>query len=566
MKHSFRNLALLLALLTTVLLVADGVFGKPSKKKKLADALGASSNPPAAENHGPTPSLSTSRDPLPVAALVDRVIDSAIQAAHVQPAATASDAEFLRRASVDITGTIPSLDRTMAFLADSNPDKRRQLIDELLASSAYGEHFGNIWYDLLVVRNDDNTKVISRTFEHWLAAEFNSNHGWDRTVESMLTAEGRVDENPATVFTFAHSVTNAAAGEVKVKPQEMLGAVAQRFLGTQIQCAECHNHPFTSFAQTEFWSAAAFFGQLQLKNAEKKQLKSGTTPPSLHEKSPGDGSIEIAESGGKRVTTKFPGGDSYKPEGQRLRTAFADWCTSNQKETLARTSANRMWSHFFARGFVNPIDDIRPDNEASHPEALKALTDELIAADFDLKHLIRCICNTQAYQRASDVGSEKEPENAEKLFARMPLKSMSARTMLASLAEATGHELLSGGKKDGAGGKKKPASPQQRFIDDFTTSEEPDVAEYSHGIPQVLQLMNSGLMSAQAPTLKTLTASSKDPKKVIGGLYLACLTRPATPAEMQKMTQFVAKSANRDHAYADVMWVLLNSGEFVLNH
>ena len=504
------------------------------------------------------------RDPLRVAVAIDQEVDHALADAKIPPSPPASDSEFIRRATLDIIGRIPTAQRAAAFAADKSPNKREKLIDELLAEPEYGTNFGTIWYHLLVVPNDDNRKLIRHSLADWLADRFNEDRPWNEMVRDILTAGGDLDENPATVFWFGNAMVDGK--NVTLKPQAALATATHRFLGIQYQCAECHNHPFTSFKQTEFWSLVAFFGKVHFAGASKKQLKKGNGDPKIQEQPTGDGSIAIPEKAGVTVTAKFPDGPAFKAGGDSLRTQFADWCTSSDNYDFPRAAVNRLWSHFFGRGIVDPVDDFREGHDPTHPELLRLLAEEFKNGGYDLKHMIRCICNSQAYQRSSDTLAANASDD--EFYSHMALKTMSAEVLLNSLSTALGHELVEGRKhgREG-GGKKKAGTPIDQFLTQFSAGDEPDLPDYEHGVPQVLRLMNSGDLDKSCPTLDTLLQSSRgNGARIIEGLYWAALARPPRPAEKQKMAAFVAKSTKGAQAYSDVFWVLLNSGEFVLNH
>src|SRR5262249_55022070 len=212
-------------------------------------------------------------------------------------------------------GRISTIERTIAFLKDTNPDKRSKLIDELLADSEYGEHFATIWYHAMVKPDDDNRQLISDSFAHWLADGFNKNHGWNKMVSDILTAEGARDKNPATVFFFA----NVGADRDKhPEANKVTAAASHLFLGVKLECCECHNHPFSTLKQTDFWGVAAFFGHTHSDNADKKSVKAGAIP-SIHEggalkgkaaklaktESAPAGSIVIPDTKGKTVKAKY---------------------------------------------------------------------------------------------------------------------------------------------------------------------------------------------------------------------------------------------------------------------
>ncbi|HEX3999415.1 MAG TPA: DUF1549 and DUF1553 domain-containing protein, partial [Pirellulales bacterium] len=480
---------------------------------------GKHQQPAAAKPAKPVANPSDLRDWTTVAAAVDHEISAALVEAKIPESLPASDNEFIRRATLDIVGRIPTAQRAAAFAGDKSPNKRQKLIDELLAGPNYGTNFGTIWYHLLVTPNDDNRKLIRHSFADWLADEFNRNRGWNQIVRDILTASGDRNGNPATVFWFGSAVLEDK--QEKLKPQAALATATHRFLGVQYQCAECHNHPFTGFKQTDFWSMVAFFGKVDFAHAKKKALKKGNGDPAVREGAAGDGAIEIPEKAGLTVTAKFPDGPAFAADGQPLRVQFADWCTSSDNYEFPRAAVNRLWAHFFGRGIVDPVDDFRQGNEPSHPELLRLLAEEFRASGYDRKHMIRCICNSQAYQRSSETVEANESD--EKLFSHMALKTMSAEVLLNSLSTALGHKAVEG-EPYAREGKKANKNPAGMFLQQFDTTDEPDLPDYGHGVPQVLRLMNGGDFDKSCPTLDGLLESSHgNSARIIEGLYWAAL-------------------------------------------
>jgi hypothetical protein len=498
--------------------------------------------------------------PAAVAARVERLIDARLAQEKIPASPPAGDGEFLRRASLDLVGRIPTSRRVVEFLADRRPDKRARLIDELLADEAFGRNLGEVWYHLLVSPNDDNFRLLDHSLAGWLAARFNRNQGWDRVVSDLLTARGARDANPAAEFWLAQ--VGAGKKAPRVKPADAAGVIAQRFLGVRYQCAECHNHPFTEFTQADFWSLAAFFGKVGLAGANRKAAKAKAGAARVQDEFATDLRIVIPESKGKQAAPRFPDGTAYKPSGKGLRADFAAWCTSPDNRAFAEAGVNRLWAHLFGRGLY-PVDDFRADAPPSHPEVLRLLAKEFVRSGFDMKHLVRCLCQTRAYQRSSDAAAGNAAD--EKFFSHASVRLMSTDVLLDSLSTALGQNAL-GGKKGKAKNAKNARNPRAKFLALFATSEERDFSvEYSHGIPQALRLMNGDHLGGNNPTLKGLLRAG-DPDKVVEGLFLATLSRRPTPAERQKATELVRQEGGLAKGAAALQWVLLNSGEFVLNH
>lgn len=507
---------------------------------------------------GPASAAPRGKEAAQVAAAIDREIDARLATAKVPASPPNTDAEFLRRATVDLLGRTPTPERVRAFLADTAPDKRRKLIDELLASPEFGRYFGALWYDLLV--KDVNQRVGPEVFENWLADGFNANRKWDATVREILTAAGKLDANPSSVVWFAHAAEDGKQ-QAKLKPNDLLGTFAQKFLGQRLQCAECHNHPFTKFKQDDFWAAAALVSRVTFKDSDRISLRKDRAIPTVVAPPAGRPTITVPEKG-RTVTAKFPDGSPYPAGAADPRAAFAAWVTSPDNPAFSQAMANRAWGHLLGRGFVNPVDDFRDDNPPSHPEALRLLSAEFVASGFDLKHLIRCVCETKAYQRSSDpvVGNAKD----DVLFSHGAVRPMNPGVMFHAFNVALGKDgtrrqtEVKRGTKD----RSEETAFSRRFKGD--DDEEPELTEYAHGVPQVLWLMNGGKLDGGPTAASAVKAGS--PEKGVELLYFATLSRRPTAAETTRMKAFVAREADPAKGYALALWALLNSSEFLFNH
>lgn len=552
-----------------ILRAVFGLFGLAATGWMLAEqssSMGAESASPA-----------TVRTPAAVAAEIDRLLEARLAEAKLPVSPSADDAAFLRRATLDLCGCIPTTARLLAFLAQTDPNKRAHAIDELLADPRYGRHFGRIWYHRMVRPDTVNRLLISPLFQNWLANRFNNNQGWDRTVRDILTASGPRDGNPATVFWLGH------VGDKKGQPQpsKVAAASARLFLGVKLECAECHNHPFTHLTQEDFWGVAAFFANTHGENSLPKQAKKNM--PAIREGAIRNkkgkkgkktihvpfGSITIPDSKGKIVSATVLGGKPVVLANRGpLRPLFAEWATSPQNPYFARAAVNKMWANFFGRGLVDPVDDMRPETKATHPEILQLLADEFTASGFDGKHLARCICQTRAYQRASR--SLPANRDDDQLYSRMRVKVMSADMLFDSLAVALGHPI--GDNKKGKvikNPRKREGSPRERFRKFFHAEVDDDIGvaeNYTHGVPQALQLMNAQSINDTSTAVAESMKTGDTPEAVIEALYLRVLSRRPTATEIGRMKKYLAEDQDQSHAYGDILWALLNSGEFLLNH
>lgn len=532
--------------------------GKPEKPNEPANSVKPEGKKVAPEGKK-FAARATNRDPQLLATEIDRELARRLTEANIAASPAADDAEFLRRATLDITGCIPSYAAARTFLEDQDPDKRRKLIDNLLADQAYGRRFGAVWKRLIQPKPDSLGKPGVDRITPWLAEQFNANRGWHEIVHELLTTEANLAREPQAYFLAVNSES------FDPKPNLLTASTAKLFLGVQLACAECHDHPFAEWKQTEFWGLAAFFSRVQKKSKSdftlREEASDAATPAEI--KIP-----EGGKSAGEIVPAKFLGGAVPDLKGSTpLRNVLADWVTSDENPYFARTMVNRLWAHFFGRGLVDPLDGFQPDFAASHPVVLERLAAEFVASDFDLQHIVRIICNTQAYGRTSRPLPENEKDS--ELLSRMRIKMLSPEMLYDSLTAAINADLqpIAVGKNN-----KQPRpelvsiGPRDEFISFFAgPAAESGTNEYSHGIPQLLRLMNAEKLNLNLPLAKSLAARTASPSEKIESMYLAILARRPTAPERSALTDFIAAHESNEQAYAGAIWILLNSSEFLLN-
>ena len=484
-------------------------------------------------------------------ARIDQLIAARLKAEKVPASPRADDAEFMRRVYLDITGVIPTAEEATAFLDSKDPNKRRKLIDELLASPKFGRHMADIWQELLLTRNSDNRRLQPAPFVKWLEDSFNANKPWDKFVTDLVTASGPQDQNAAVTYFLSNAT-----------PDKVTDNVTRNFLGVQLQCAQCHNHPFTRWKQTEYWGMAAFFMKVRPDNVNRT-ARTGNTPGVTEAAGPRGRGQRLPDSA-KIVPARFLQGEEPKLRtSDPYRPVLAQWLTSSKNPFFARAMANRVWGQLFGRGLVNPVDDMHDGNPASHPELLKELADGFAASGFDVKGLFRTICNSEAYQRTSRPVEGNEDADAS-LYSRMAIKVFMAEQLYDSLTQVAGTTRVIERPGRPAAGRGVPRGPREQFVNFFRVDEGADPTEYQAGIPQALRLMNSPQTSS-ANLVNSLVRSNKNPEEAIAQLYLATLSRRPRPQELERLLAHVKKVGARD-GYSDIAWALLNSSEFTLNH
>lgn len=506
------------------------------------------------------------QDPQQVADKIDELINARLKSAGVTASPQADDAEFLRRVTLDITGVIPSYEDVLTFLEDGDPHKRAALVDRLLTNEWYGRNFAQR-FCTLTTENGTSTLSQGQTyFNDWLAISLQMNRRWDRIATDMLAADGFGYQEPGALFTIAYRMNEQPDAAL------LVGAAGDMFLGVQIKCAQCHDHPFQELSQQEFWGLAAMFGRVRLKGQSNngRELEHLVTDQDVDPK-------EMVRMNGIKYPDQLPGGkiaipdpvDPDKtlgtvaatfldgetpqlPEKGNYREDFAKWATSPDNPYFAKVTVNRLWAHFFGRGIVASIDDLNPANTASHPEVLELLAAEFRQSDFDLQYLIRCITQTAAYQRSSQPtdGNETDKE----LLSHMLVKPLDSYALVDSLWVALQ--------------RTPPDGTRRREAAELYDTRLPgsDPTKYTHSIPQVLKMMNSNEhLGTSGPAVQNITRS-KEPEAAIDHLYLAVLARHPAPEESQQMLAYLQELGDERQAYGDIYWVLLNSAEFLVNH
>ncbi len=589
--------------------------GSPGPRAEARDAAAAPALPPADPSFGP--------------AAIDAAVRAAWQEAGITPAGRVDDAGFLRRAWLDIAGTLPPPEVVAAFLADAAPDKRARAVDALLESPRYADRWTDAWYDILMgpVRSP---AVDHGAFRRWLHAQFAANTPWDKLAYSLLTATGRNSvggarkgqEGPAVdpEVEREEGVNGAVNWHLKYARSQLdLPATASRvFLGVQIQCAQCHDHKTERWTQADFRGFAASFAHVRARpvGEQKKggvrtfEVVDGARPRRAGRRSPDREELQAVAAAAPRA---LDGADLAGSDNRR--EALASWMVSPRNPWFAKAIVNRMWAALIGRGFVDPVDDLRPGNPGSLPALHQRLADDFIAHHHDLKHLIRTITATEVYQRAAapaQTGDGKPADDA--LWPRYRVRPLPPPVLLDAMIAATGLDPV---LERVAGERREQLEAQLRrgfgFL--FEVDEEADAdGDHEGTIPQALFLLNGALGAAGASAAipgaalgEVLAGPGTDAQR-IEALYLRALSRRPTDAEIERWVRFVNEPREavrtdppaapeagagrgkkrgpgqvelpprlarrlqarpgtaREQAYEDLLWALLNSSEFFFNH
>ncbi len=488
---------------------------------------------------------------------VDTLVNTKLKKLRIAPSAVCDDATFLRRVTLDITGTLPSPEEVRKFLTNSTPKKREAVIDDLLTRKEFVDVWVMKWAELLQVRSADQQLQMSfksaLQYFDWLEDQIARNVPVDVMVKSLLTATGPSFEEPAANFY-----------KVERDTLKLSENVAQAFMGVRVQCAQCHNHPFDRWTMNDYYSFAAFFAQVG--------RKSGEDPRETIVYNNGSGGVKHLVSG-KDMPPKFLGGAQPEiPKGADRRQVLADWLVSTENPYFARNLSNIVWAHFFGKGIVDPVDDVRVSNPASNPELLDALAAKLTEYRFDFKKLVRDICLSRTYQ-LSPIPNDTNAAD-ERNFARGGIRRIRAEILLDALSTVTGSvEKIRGLPQGSRAVEIADGRTSTYFLTTFgrATRETPCSCEVKMepNLSQALHLLNGDSVNAKVINgglVKKWLKAGRPREDIIEELYLRTLGRFPTAAESEKIAAFFTEGKAADVVLNDLFWSLLNAKEFVFNH
>lgn len=496
--------------------------------------------------------------PAPEFNYIDKAINAKLQRLKLQPSELASDADFLRRVSYDLIGVPPTPEETRAFVADKTETRRKRsaLIEKLLAREEFVNHWSVKWSDLLQVNRAKLGDKGVWAFREWIRESLGTNKGYDVMARELLTARGSTFRNPpANFFRFTR------------EPKVAMETTTQLFLGVRMVCAQCHDHPFEQWTQNQYYNLSAFFGQLAVKSGE-------------------DGDEEVVYDKRDEIEVHHPKDNRVMPakflfnvdktnlREAELRESLAEWVTSKSNPLFAKSMANRMWSYFFGKGIIDPVDDIRASNPPSNPALLDAMTRDFIEHNYDLKNLIRTIVNSRTYQLSykatvSNAGDETN-------FSHALPRRLSAEQLFDGVHQAAGikPKLAMVPKESLAQDVPDPSIGKGGFLDVFGRPERQTSCECERrsdvSLVQALNLLNgSTIADAIADPegrIAKLVLAGKTDRQLVEEIYLAALNRAPEGNELDVALTYLGKSgAPRTERAQDLMWALLNSNAFLFN-
>lgn len=475
----------------------------------------------------------------------------------VKPVGLASDEELLRRVYLDLAGRTPSVNEVRDYLKNTSSDRYESLVSRLLDSPDHSSHLAAKFRSFLLPEGVDLTSFGGvEAFEKWLAARFQSNEPYDKTVQSLLLAEGRLAQSGPLLF---YSAT-------KLEADQLAGRTARVFLGMRLECAQCHDHPFEPWTQEDFWGFAAFFARI---SRPRGKLETVSTVMQVRDVDRGE--VMMPESKAA-VLPKFLNADNVLTDekSNARRKKLTAWLTGSDNPYFARATGNRVWSMLFGKGIVNPVDDFGVGNPPLSPELLDLLAGNFIKSKFNLKELFRVVALSKAYRLSS--GAEEADELRQDWFAQMNVKMLTAEQVYDCITVATMPGSTQTTDMTGLVTRFGNVS-RDEFLRDFRTPSGRST-EYQGGIPQALTLMNGTLIDsatglASSGLLKSLQAPFFTRDQRIEIVYFATLSRQPKPSEKELLSQYITEDMSGNdlrEALSDVLWALLNSAEFTMNH
>ncbi|HKQ40346.1 MAG TPA: DUF1549 and DUF1553 domain-containing protein [Verrucomicrobiae bacterium] len=500
---------------------------------------------------------------------VDKHVNAKLRKMKILPSELCSEAEFVRRVYLDVTGRPPTAEQARTFLDDklASKEKREKLIDDLLGSPDYVNYWANKWADLLQCSSENLGQKGVWLFRQWIQSCVAQNMPYDKFVRSLLTAEGSAYQNPAVNYL-----------RVLREPGKITEDVSQTFLGVRFNCNKCHDHPFEKWTQNQYYQFGAYFSQVAIKRGfvGKEVIRNNTgdsTPVTGEEiiyRNYNGGEVKHPKTD-MEVAPKVPFGQAVQPAGDvDRRDPFVDWLTSAENPLFAKSMANRVWSYFFGKGIIDPVDDIRASNPPSNPELLDALTDAFVKSNFDVKQLMRTICRSRAYQLSFRANKWNDDDKMN--FSHAWPRRLSAEQMYDAVMAATGVRPNFNGMPQGMRAVEVPDGKVSG--DDFLAlfgrpkrlsaceCERTSNITLSHALNMINGVTVSEAINKPDNKIAKLVENQKDDKKLVEEIYLSCLNR--LPSEKEIAAVDLSKGPRLEIAQ-DLTWALINSPAFLFN-
>jgi hypothetical protein len=504
--------------------------------------------------------LPYTRPELPEFNEIDRHVHDKLHKLRVIPSEVCDDETFVRRLYIDVIGRTPTVEERAAFLADTAADKRAKLIDTLLATPDFTDLWVMKWAELLQIRTFANgpnqvSYKAALGYHGWLRERLAANRPFNEIIRELLSAEGGTFDNPPTNFF-----------QIEQDVLKLTENVAQVFMGTRIQCAQCHNHPFDRWTMEDYYGFAAFFAQVKRKPAEDPR-----------ERVVFDGGGEVKHPVTKAdAAPRFLGTPTPDLGRQPRRQAVADWLASPENPWFARNVVNILWAHFFGVGITDPVDDVRVSNPPSNPALLDALARRFIGSNYDIRSSVRDICNSRTYQLSSRTNATNETD--ERNFSRALIRRMRAEVLLDTISRVTATPNKFKGLPQGASAVEiADGNTSTYFLTTFGRATRATVCScevvMEPNLSQALHLLNGDATHQRiqrSPVIASRLKAGEEPMAIVRHLYLRAFGREPTAIETAGLGESIEAAGTdpkaRREILDDIFWALLNSKEFLFNH
>ena len=501
--------------------------------------------------------------------VVDGAAKKKWQQLGIVPSGPCTDEQFVRRAYLDITGTLPTPEQTRAFQADKRADKRDRLIDALLETPEYSYFFANRWADVLRVKRGNNQQgriYATFAFHDWIRHSIAQDKPYDHFVREILGASGDEVKSPPTMWY-----------RDLQKPEQFVDDSCQLFLGVRMACAQCHHHPYEKWGQDDYWGMAAYFGSIGRKTVALPGLNPQNQQQNRLAIYNKPGATVINKRTNKPAVMKPLDGEPVSlSAGDDPRHHLVDWMVDTKNPFFARAVANRYWAHFMGKGIVDPVDDMRVTNPPSNPELLDALAKELVDHQYSLKHLIKVICKSRTYQLSSMPNEFNKSDK--KSFARYYPHRMSAEVLFDAVSQVTGSPgQFAGLPTDKHAPNRAIMLPDEAFpsyfLDVFGRPQRISACECERvseaNLAQVLHLLNSqeiqGKLSRAGARAEQLAKDARPDAAKVTELFQAALSRQPTQLQLDLALSHIQQHPkDRKQAYENIIWALVNTKEFIL--
>ena len=486
---------------------------------------------------------------------IDDLVYAKLQKLRIKPSELCDDATFIRRATLDITGSLPVADDLKRFLADESPAKREHLVESLLNRPEFADLWVMKFAELLQIRSrqDQFSQKAALAYFNWLRDQMLANVPIDKIVRELLIANGSTLSEPAANYY-----------QVTTDTLKIAENTAQVFMGMRIQCAQCHNHPFDRWTMNDYYSFANFFPQIGRKQGEDPRDYIVYDRP--------DGDVKHLVTG-KPLPPKFLGGEQPEiKKGESRREVLAKWLASPENPHFAKNLANIVWAHFLGKGIIDPVDDVRISNPASNPELLDALGVKFTGYGYDFKRLVRDICNSRTYQLSTRANETNAGDDRN--FAKAGVRRLRAEVLLDCINQITETQNKFAGLPKGARAVQIPdGNTSGYFLTTFGRATRETVCscevKMEPNLSQALHLLNGTTVETkitEGTLVRRLLKAGKSREEVLDELYLRALGRKPTDAERPKLMSFFGDPKTDEQVLNDLFWALLNAKEFVFNH